>query len=292
MARDARHSEIAACLAGIERMIERLKLLTIEFDRHRKAGYPGSAASLEHAVSFPELRALDRLGKDALERALPGHPRYAENYYVNENTGFSSPEDLLDEFLKKRQIMLTALHVLDAEEAGMTEDQDTSEYGLPKEYRKIADSVRLFLGDHARKCDDYDRNVFIMTRFQPGNKSLEILDGSIRNLLTARGFVGHRADDRVYPNDRNLWDNVCTYMFGCKFGIAVLEDIIANEFNPNVALEYGFMRALGKPTLLLKEQRFHPRADILGTVWEEFDILDIEKTVHSAIDRWLRDLDA
>jgi hypothetical protein len=52
------------------------------------------------------------------------------------------------------------------------------------------------------------------------------------------------------------------------------------------------MRALGKPTLLLKEKRFRPRADILGTVWEEFDILDIEKTVYRAIDRWLCDLNA
>ena len=57
------------------------------------------------------------------------------------------------------------------------------------------------------------------------------------------GLMGHRADDRCYPNDRNLWDNVCTYMFCCKYGVHILEDIMADEFNPNVALEYGFMRA-------------------------------------------------
>ena len=79
-------------------------------------------------------------------------------------------------------------------------------------------------------------------------------------------------------------------MIGCKYGIALLEDIIADEFNPNVALEYGFMRALGKPTLLLKERRFKARADILGTLWEEFDILDIETSITSAVSRWLRDV--
>lgn len=79
-------------------------------------------------------------------------------------------------------------------------------------------------------------------------------------------------------------------MVGCKFGIAVLEDILKAEFNPNVALEYGFMRALGKPTLLLKEQRMSPRADILGTLWEEFDIFEIEKGVTDAIRRWARDI--
>jgi nucleoside 2-deoxyribosyltransferase len=79
-------------------------------------------------------------------------------------------------------------------------------------------------------------------------------------------------------------------MFGCKYGIAVLEDVFVAEFNPNVALEYGFMRALGKPTLLLKERRFSARADILGTLWEQFDVFDIPTTVKSSIDRWCRDL--
>ena len=79
-------------------------------------------------------------------------------------------------------------------------------------------------------------------------------------------------------------------MFCCKYGVAVLEDIMADEFNPNVALEYGFMRALGKPTLLLKERRFKPRADILGTVWHEFDILNLEVSVTAALSDWVRDL--
>jgi hypothetical protein len=60
-------------------------------------------ASLKHAISFPEIRALDRLCKDALKRALPGHPAYAENWYVNENNGSASPEDLHSEFVKKKQ---------------------------------------------------------------------------------------------------------------------------------------------------------------------------------------------
>ena len=114
MARNVKHSEIAACLASVERMIERLKLLTEEYDQYRKAGYPGSSALLKHAISFPELRALDRLCKDALERALPEHPTYAENWYVNENTGLSSPEEIHSEFVKKRQIMLMAQELLSA----------------------------------------------------------------------------------------------------------------------------------------------------------------------------------
>ena len=167
----------------------------------------------------------------------------------------------------------------------------TSSYGIPKGYSKLEESVRLFLSDTKRECQDYDKNVFIMTRFQKGNKQLEEIDKSIRGALKARAFVGHRADDRVYPNDMNLWDNVCTYMFGCKLGIAVLEEIDIKEFNPKVALEYGFMRALGKPALLLKEKRFQQvRVDILGTIWKEFDIFEIKNSTSDAIEAWLDDL--
>ena len=93
-------------------MIERARLFTEEYDRHRKAGYPGSLESLKHVIGFPELRALDRLCKDALERALPEHPTYAGNWYVNENTGFGSPEDIHDELVQKKQIMLIAQGLL------------------------------------------------------------------------------------------------------------------------------------------------------------------------------------
>lgn len=112
MTRNARRSEIAACLAGIELMIERVKLLVAEYEQHRKAGYPGSAALLKHAISFPELRALDRACKHALERALPEHLTYAENWYVNENDGLGSPEDIHIELVAKRQIMRIAQELL------------------------------------------------------------------------------------------------------------------------------------------------------------------------------------
>jgi CheY-like chemotaxis protein len=161
---------------------------------------------------------------------------------------------------------------------------------VPVSHAKLERAVRAFLADTTNGCANYDKNVFIMTRFQHGSRELEKIDVALRTTLSANGLIAHRADDRCYPDDRNLWDNVCTYMIGCKYGIAILEDIIQDEFNPNVALEYGFMRGLGKEVLLLKEQRFKPRADIMGTLWDEFDILNIGPDVEGAITRWLRDL--
>jgi hypothetical protein len=263
-------------------MIERAKLL----QQALRDETISDVASLPYAISFAEVRSLDLFCKDALERSLPDNPQYAAKWFVNEERGTSGPGGLLQELRIKRQVLEQAVHMVDAAQAG---DVGTVS-ALPRAFQKIADPVSLFFEDEKHKCQDYDKNVFIMTRFQRGNKALESIDATIRNGLIAKGFIGHRADDRVYPNDRSLWDNVCTYMFCCKFGVAVLEDIIADEFNPNVALEYGFMRALGKPTLLLKEKRFRPRADILGTVWEEFDVLEIEATVSAAIGRWLNDM--
>ncbi len=282
--------EIRACIASVERMIERSRRLTEEYDRRvRKADYGPKVASLEHAISFPEVRSLDLLCKDTLERALPDHPELHANWYVHDNVGLDGPEDLHSDLVRKRTVLFHALDLAQATSAETGRHTDTPT-ALPREYGKLAETVRLFFEDQGRECHNYDRNVFIMTRFQANNPTLSALDAAIRKGLRARGLAGHRADDRCYPNDRNLWDNVCTYMLCCKYGVAVLEDIIADEFNPNVALEYGFMRALGKPTLLLKERRFKPRADVLGTLWHEFDILDIDRSVPEALNKWLNDV--
>jgi hypothetical protein len=78
---------------------------------------------------------------------------------------------------------------------------------------------------------------------------------AVRGVLCDCGFNPLVADDRVYPKDRSLC-NVCTYMICSKFGIAVLEDLKRDEFNPNVAIESGFMLALDKSVLFLTERGF------------------------------------
>ena len=93
---------------------------------------------------------------------------------------------------------------------------------------------------------------------------------------------------------RQLWDNLCVYMLGAS-GIAVLEDRSGEELNPNVALEYGFMRALGRDAILVKERSFkHIRADLVGMIPKEFSIgtdlrLD-ESSLRSAVEAWMVDL--
>lgn len=47
---------------------------------------------------------------------------------------------------------------------------------IPGGYKKLEEPVDAFFADHERRCSDYDKNVFIMSRFQPGNETLERID--------------------------------------------------------------------------------------------------------------------
>jgi 6-phosphogluconate dehydrogenase (decarboxylating) len=77
-------------------------------------------------------------------------------------------------------------------------------------------------------------------------------------------------------------------MLGCKFGIAVLEDRVATELSPNVALEYGFMKAMNKRVGLFRN------ADFSGKLAKTFEIdsagaLNVG-SLKTAIEAWLLDV--
>jgi len=85
-----------------------------------------------------------------------------------------------------------------------------------------------------------------------------------------------------------LWDNVELYLLACSRGIAIVEDKYRPELNPNVAMEWGWMRAMGKPVLFLAEQSFaHGRADWDGLIKHRFDWLDPARGTKEAIESWL-----
>jgi hypothetical protein len=127
-----------------------------------------------------------------------------------------------------------------------------------------------------------------MMRFRSGPQYDEI-HRAIREGMAVYGLTVLRADDKDYTGD--LWENVCLCMLGSRFGVAVFEEIDLREFNPNVALELGFMIAQNKRCLLLKDQRM-PRmpTDIVGKLYKEFDSYNIPGTIKNCIDVWARDL--
>ena len=154
-------------------------------------------------------------------------------------------------------------------------------------YEGLQPFLDAFSVDHP----EFEQNAFIAMRFRPGRQFLEIHD-AVKSGLSKYGLKGLRSDDKTYPPDSDLWNNVCVYMMGCRFGVCVFEEIDEREFNPNVPLEYGFMRAMNRQVLLLKDIRMPKMpSDMTGKLYRNFDTYDITLTIHEQISQWAeRDL--
>lgn len=165
---------------------------------------------------------------------------------------------------------------------GSVEAQLVSQSVYPQE---ISISLKRFLKDHPVPR----RSVFIMMGFgvTPAHNSIT---SSIKNALAKYDMAGLRADDKEYHED--LFPNVLTYMYGCDYGIAVFERLQDEIFNPNVALEFGYMRALKKPICLLKDRTCKTlQTDLVGKLYKSFDPQNPEETIPQEIEIWLRDKD-
>ncbi len=138
-----------------------------------------------------------------------------------------------------------------------------------------------------REYPDYERNVFVMMTFADSPQHAKIFD-TTRATLENLGYHALRADERLYSDD--LWSNVCVYMLACKRGIAIFERITVHEFNPSVAMEVGFMLALGKEVLLLKDIGMPALpTDLVGKLYRPFSALD-PSGVRTQVDAWVQEL--
>jgi hypothetical protein len=137
----------------------------------------------------------------------------------------------------------------------------------------------------------YEDSVFIMTKF-PADPPVTAKDHELVRILEvidaavgAAGFIPRIARKRYHPL---LWDNVELHMLGCRRGIALVEDRYVQELNPNVAMEWGWMRGMRKDVLYLVEESFeHDRADLSGLLEERFSWDDPEDDVRRAVAEFL-----
>jgi nucleoside 2-deoxyribosyltransferase len=110
----------------------------------------------------------------------------------------------------------------------------------------------------------------------------------VKETLLKHGIVGLRADDKQYMDD--LFPNVKVYMHACDFGLAIFERIEADDFNPNVSLEVGYMFGMGKDVLLLKDKTLSTLpTDLTGRLYREFDTRAAAATAPPEIVKWLSD---
>lgn len=151
----------------------------------------------------------------------------------------------------------------------------------------IPAEIRESLERFRRDYPDSHRVAFLMMRFGK-TKAHEGIVAGIRAALDPLGVTVVRADDKQYHDD--LFPNVLTYIYGCSFGIAVFERIETEQFNPNVALEVGYMFALKKDVCLLKDRTLTTlHADLVGKLYRVFDPLDPIVSIPQELSRWLRD---
>jgi nucleoside 2-deoxyribosyltransferase len=72
--------------------------------------------------------------------------------------------------------------------------------------------------------------------------------------------------------------------------VAVFERIEADEFNPNVSFEVGYMKALNKPVCLLKDKTMRTLpTDLLGELYKSFDPQDPHGSIPGELEKWLKD---
>ncbi len=148
---------------------------------------------------------------------------------------------------------------------------------------QIQESIQRFKVEYTNP----DKVAFIMMQFQP-TPAHDGITEAIKASLGEHGIVGVRADEKQYHDD--LFPNVQTYLHGCGFGIAVFERIEEEAHNPNVALEVGYLLAMGKPVCLLKDRNLKTlQADLVGRLYRQFDSYDPAGTIPPQLSRWLND---
>jgi hypothetical protein len=136
----------------------------------------------------------------------------------------------------------------------------------------------------------FEKSVFIMTKFPEGDTALA---QELRRVITAVqtaiqgcNYIPRIASDFNYHPI--LWDNVELYLLGCGSGVAIVESKYRPELNPNVAMEWGWMRGMGKNVLYLLEESFsQQRADWSGLSEERFPWVSPEDAIKKAIEKWL-----
>ena len=174
---------------------------------------------------------------------------------------------------------------------------------LSQEIRAAIDDIARYPPWHSRHDKkaqellskaDYNPSVFVMTKFPEGvtdeDKKLGKIIEAVSNAVRDCEFVPHIASERQLHSI--LWDNVELYLVCCRLGIAIIEDRYKPELNPNVALESGWMRGMGKDVLYLMEKDFdHNRADWSGFLTYSFSWDDPEDDIKRHVKQWLKSIE-
>jgi hypothetical protein len=218
---------------------------------------------------------LSRLGLEALTRA---GLIFSIPYITRRASGFSgSTTEYESESARSCYITPEGFRAVDNDFAPI---EDLVQRRPPIE---ITSSLTYFRKDFP----DSSRLAFVMMQFVQSNAHTAIL-GGIRKASDPFHFIALRADDKQYHD--NLLFNILTYIYGCRFGIAVFERIESETINPNVSLEVGYLLGLDKPVCFLKDHTLKTlQTDLIGQLYKQFDTQNCESTIPAVLWKWMED---
>lgn len=162
------------------------------------------------------------------------------------------------------------------------EDVNQSFYDI-----EIDDELKQPLKRFKKDFPDPKKCCFLMMKFEDTKLQSEIVI-KLKEEFNKRGLHLLRADDKAYSDD--VFQNIKAYMHHCSFGLALFERINTNYFNPNVSLEVGYMMALKKPILFLKDRTLDSlHSDLVGRLYYPFDVQNLDSTIPLIVEKWLTD---
>jgi hypothetical protein len=154
---------------------------------------------------------------------------------------------------------------------------------VAEDFPELNPFLKMFLKEHQQP----ELCGFLMMKFDDTKLHRGII-GAIRTTCAKHGIEVLRADEKTYSED--LLQNIRTYMHGCGFGIAVYDRLVTDDFNPNVSLEVGYMMALGKKVLFLKDSTLHYlNTDLVGRLYEAFNVQAPNESITPVLEKWLSD---
>jgi len=146
---------------------------------------------------------------------------------------------------------------------------------------EISSFLQLFHKDHRES----DNCAFLMMKYQNTPIHKKVIQ-AVKDTCKLFNIKVLRADDKEYASE--LFNNIRTYMHGCRFGIAIFERINEDDINPNVSLEVGYMLALNKPVCLLKDKTLkYLTTDLIGRIYREFNPQNAENEIPKVLKKWM-----
>ena len=128
--------------------------------------------------------------------------------------------------------------------------------------------------------------VFLIMPFK---KELDDICRIIKESLKEYDIKVVRADDKAFSDE--LWKNVMIYMECCQKAISIFDKSEDNSFNPNVALETGYMLSKGAYVCLLKDSRLkNLPSDLISKLYKEYDYADFKKQIQGLLQTWLKEI--